>query len=128
MLVHGYTIHNIAKKRYLGDLRVYKAQKHSPSLTTDTTLAFLVDTIIPPSMPRLRLWHVSNACSLAVHIVLLETGLPFELISLQIQKQPGDDGPAKLPDHFRAVNPKMRVPVLAIDDEIITELPAIQLQ
>lgn len=78
-------------------------------------------------MPRLRLWYSPNACSLAVHIVLYETKLPFESIRTNIEKQPGDPGVIRLPDHFRDINPKMRVPVLAIDDDIITELPAIML-
>jgi glutathione S-transferase len=30
-----------------------------------------------------------------------------------------------MPEEFRSINPKMRIPVLGIDDEIITELPAI---
>lgn len=30
-----------------------------------------------------------------------------------------------MPKEFRSINPKMRIPVLGIDDEIITELPAI---
>ena len=78
-------------------------------------------------MLRLRLWYSPNACSLAVHIVLRETGLPFEPIRLKIEQQPNDAGVARLPEQFRDINPKMRVPVLAINDEIITELPAIML-
>jgi glutathione S-transferase len=78
------------------------------------------------NMQRLRLWYSPNACSLAVHIVLRETGLPFEPIRTKIGNQPGDSV-ARLPDQFRDINPKMRVPVLAIDDEVITELPAIML-
>ncbi|KAH7014057.1 hypothetical protein B0J12DRAFT_443405 [Macrophomina phaseolina] len=76
-------------------------------------------------MPRLRLWYSPNACSLAVHIILRETGLPFEPIQTKIEKQPGDASVARLPDHFHHINPKMCIPVLAIDDEVITELPAI---
>jgi glutathione S-transferase len=53
--------------------------------------------------------------------------LPFEPIRTKIEQQPGDAGVARLPDHFHDINPKMRVPVLAIDDEVVTELPAIML-
>lgn len=78
-------------------------------------------------MSYLRLWYSPNACSLAVHIVLRETGLQFEAIRTKMEKQPGDPGVATLPDSFRNINPKMRVPVFAINDEIFTELPAIML-
>jgi glutathione S-transferase len=75
-------------------------------------------------MPDLRLWYSPGACSLATHIILQETTLPFTPLQANI---PDPKDPAKLPEDFRKINPKKRVPVLAIDDEIITEAPAILL-
>lgn len=66
--------------------------------------------------PTLKLWYSPGACSLASHILLLETGLEFETIYLQVGKFTND---------FLNVNPKGLVPVLAMDDDIITEMPAI---
>jgi glutathione S-transferase len=50
---------------------------------------------------------------------LREARLDFELIKQRV----GPNIPVS--ESFRAINPKLRVPVLAIDDEIITEVPAI---
>lgn len=63
-----------------------------------------------------KLWYSPGACSLAAHIALLEAGLQPELIFAQT---------GKMTEEFACVNPKMRVPVLAVGDEVITEMPAI---
>lgn len=68
-------------------------------------------------MPTIKLWYSPGACSLASHILLRETGLDFEAIEINVK--------AGAPEHLRSINPKKRVPVLSIDDEIITETPAI---
>lgn len=70
-------------------------------------------------MPAIRLWYSPGACSLAPHILLNETGLPFEAIKVPIRES------AHLTDAFIRLNPKKRLPVLALDDEVITELPAV---
>lgn len=70
-------------------------------------------------MTRIRLWLSPGACSLAPHILLHEIGADFEAVLT-----PVSDG-AHLTDEFVRLNPKRRVPVLGIDDEVITELPAI---
>jgi glutathione S-transferase len=48
--------------------------------------------------------------------LLLEAGLEFELVLSKV---------GKFTEEFLKLNPKGRVPVLAMDDEIITEMPAI---
>jgi glutathione S-transferase len=68
-------------------------------------------------MALIKLWYVPGGCSLAPHILLNEAGIQFESVRLDIF--------AGYPEEFRQINPKMRVPVLSIDGEIITEVPAI---
>jgi glutathione S-transferase len=75
----------------------------------------VVNTTTP--QPRLKLWYSPGACSFAPHALLCETGLDFELI-LSMTGQFTEE-------FVTQVNPKRRVPVLALDGEIITELPAI---
>jgi glutathione S-transferase len=64
-----------------------------------------------------------GACSLAPHILFLETGVPFTL-----QLASASDGTTKSAA-FKTLNPKGRVPVLIIEDggapQILTEVPAI---
>ena len=70
-------------------------------------------------MPTIKLWFSPGACSVAPRMLLNEIGAPFEAIRVPIAEG------ANLKDDFTRINPKKRVPVLALDDEIITELPAI---
>ena len=70
-------------------------------------------------MPNIKYYYSPGSCSLAPHILLRETGLEFEGIRI------GDLRFNPIPEEFRLINPKMRVPVICIDDETITELPAI---
>lgn len=68
-------------------------------------------------MAPIKFWYSSGACSLAPHMALHEAGIEFESVKLNSH--------AGYPEEFRQVNPKMRVPVLSIDGQIITEVPAI---
>jgi glutathione S-transferase len=70
-------------------------------------------------MPSIRLWFSPGACSVAARMLLNEIGAPFEAIKVVIAEG------ANLKDDFTRINPKKRVPVLALDEEVITELPAI---
>ena len=65
------------------------------------------------------LYFSPGSCSLAVHIVLEELGLPF---SLELAST--SDGTTRSPEYLR-VNPKGRVPVLVSGDFVLTEAPAI---
>lgn len=66
--------------------------------------------------------HASaGSCSLAVHIVLEEIGMPFSLAMIST-----DRGDAQT-ESFRKINPKGRVPVLSDGDFSLTEAPAILL-
>lgn len=67
----------------------------------------------------LTLFYSPGACSLASHIALEESGLPFEprRIDFSTAEQRSAD--------FLAINPKARVPALADDRFVVTENPAI---
>ncbi|KAJ5305183.1 uncharacterized protein N7443_004843 [Penicillium atrosanguineum] len=66
--------------------------------------------------PTVRLWYSPGACSFVPHVALGEAGIKADLILAQV---------GAMAEEFQAVNPKRRVPVLAIDDEVITEMAAI---
>ncbi|KAK5940730.1 hypothetical protein PMZ80_007147 [Knufia obscura] len=68
-------------------------------------------------MSSIKLWYSPGACSLAPHILLKEIGVDFEAIGVEVRQG--------APEELRKVNPKMRVPVLVLDNEVITETPAI---
>ena len=70
-------------------------------------------------MTSMTLFYAPGACSLAPHILLEETGHPFEARSVDTK-----GGEQNRPDYLR-INPKGRVPALAVDDWVLTENPAI---
>jgi glutathione S-transferase len=68
-----------------------------------------------------KLYFSPGACSLSPHIVLRESGLPFELEQVNLQTKKLKSG-----GDFLEVNPKGQVPVLKLDSgEILTEGPVI---
>jgi glutathione S-transferase len=67
----------------------------------------------------LTLYYSPGACSLAPHIILEESGVPFDTRRIAIAS--GDHRS----DEYLAINPHGRVPALAIDDEVVTENAAI---
>jgi len=67
----------------------------------------------------ITLWLSPGSCSLAPHILLHEVGFPFDIVVTSTW-----DGSVAAAE-FTRINPKQRVPVLRLDGEIITELPAI---
>ncbi|KAH8649277.1 hypothetical protein BX600DRAFT_474859, partial [Xylariales sp. PMI_506] len=71
-------------------------------------------------MAQIRLYYAPGACSLAPHILLKELGVDAELIAIEVTATG-----AKFPEGFEKLNPKMRIPVLVLDGEVITEVPAI---
>ena len=69
----------------------------------------------------MKLYFAPMTCSLAPHIVLRESGLPFELIRVNNQSKRTADG-----QDFRDINPKGYVAALVLDNgEVLTEGPAI---
>jgi glutathione S-transferase len=69
----------------------------------------------------MKLYYSPGACSLSPHIALLEAGLPYDLVKVDLRAKKLENG-----DDYLKVNPKGQVPVLALDSgEIVTEGPVI---
>src|SRR5580692_3638899 len=65
-------------------------------------------------MPRrkipMKLYYSPGACSLSPHIALLEAGLPYDLVKVDLRAKKLENG-----DDFLKVNPKGQVPALRLD-------------
>ena len=69
----------------------------------------------------MKLYYSPGACSLSPHIALLEAGLPYDLVKVDLRAKKLENG-----DDFLKVNPKGQVPALALDSgELMTEGPVI---
>ncbi|MFH0303276.1 glutathione transferase GstA [Bradyrhizobium sp. 31Argb] len=69
----------------------------------------------------MKLYYSPGACSLSPHIALLEAGLPYELVKVDVRAKKLENG-----DDFLQINPKGQVPALALDSgELVTEGPVI---
>jgi glutathione S-transferase len=69
----------------------------------------------------MKLYYSPGACSLSPHIALLEAGLPFELVKVDLRAKKLENG-----DDFLNVNPKGQVPAVQFDSgELVTEGPVI---
>jgi glutathione S-transferase len=71
------------------------------------------------SMPKIDFYFSPGACSLATHIALEEAGVSFTPKVTSTRK-----GQTRSPEYL-AVNPKGKVPALAIDGKVLTENVAI---
>jgi glutathione S-transferase len=69
----------------------------------------------------MKLYYSPGACSMSPHIVLHESGLPFEIVKVDLSSHKTADG-----QDFYAINPKGAVPALQLDSgEMLTEGSAI---
>jgi glutathione S-transferase len=68
-----------------------------------------------------KLYYSPGACSLSPHIVLRETGMPFQLVMASTKTKKLADG-----TDYYTINPKGQVPLLELDDgQRLSEGPAI---
>jgi glutathione S-transferase len=67
----------------------------------------------------LQLFYYPGACSLVPHIALAEIGAPHEVIKVDFAR--GE----QLSPQYLAINPAGRVPALATERGVLTEIPAI---
>ena len=67
----------------------------------------------------LQLYTAPGTIGVASHIALEESGLNYQAIRIDFAKKEQQS------DHYRKINPKMRVPALIVDGQVLTETPAI---
>lgn len=67
----------------------------------------------------IKLYYAPGACSLASHIALEESGLPYETERLILAQ-----GDQRKPEYLK-LNPRGRVPTLVVDGKVLTENIAI---
>ena len=69
----------------------------------------------------MKLYYSPGACSLSPHIALLEAGLSYDLVKVDLRAKKLENG-----DDYLKVNPKGQVPALMLDNgELVTEGPVI---
>ena len=69
----------------------------------------------------MKLYYSPGACSLSPHIALLEAGLPYDLVKVDLRAKKLENG-----EDYLKVNPKGQVPALQLDSgELVTEGPVI---
>lgn len=68
----------------------------------------------------MKLYYSPGSCSLAVHIVLREANLPYELAKVDLWKHKTASG-----GDYYLINPKGKAPALEFDGGLLTEGPAI---
>lgn len=69
----------------------------------------------------MKLYYAPGACSFAAHIALIESGLPFTAVAVDLKAKRTADG-----EDFLAISDKGSVPALQLDDgAVLTEVSAV---
>jgi glutathione S-transferase len=79
-------------------------QRASPALSEH-------DVNATPTEITMKLYYSPGACSFAPHVALIEAGLPFEAVKVDLRKHALADG-----TDYYGINPKGYVPLLELDD------------
>ena len=67
----------------------------------------------------LKLYFSPGACSFVPHVLLEASGAAYEPVMVKLHK--GE----QYGDAYKAINPRSQVPVLQVEDQVITQIPAI---
>ncbi|VUC31219.1 unnamed protein product [Clonostachys rosea] len=78
-------------------------------------------------MPEITLYLANGACSLAAHLLLEEIGIPYTAVVMKWDKSglAAADGSINADEYRRTIHHASQVPALKVDNEVITENPAI---
>ncbi|CAH0045479.1 unnamed protein product [Clonostachys solani] len=78
-------------------------------------------------MPEITLYLANGACSLAAHLLLEEFGIPYKTVVMKMGPNgwAAVDGSISADEYRRTIHHASQVPALKVDNEVITENPAI---
>ncbi|KAK7229287.1 hypothetical protein V2G26_001457 [Clonostachys chloroleuca] len=78
-------------------------------------------------MPEITLYLANGACSLAAHLLLEEIGIPYKTVVMKMGPSGwvAVDGSIDTDEYRHTIHHAGQVPALKVDNEIITENPAI---
>ncbi|KAI7770012.1 hypothetical protein LZL87_003502 [Fusarium oxysporum] len=78
------------------------------------------------NMPNLTLYRANGSCSLIPHAILRHYKIPFTAVRLKFGPNGLEAADGSFSNaHYRSVHPRGYVPALTVDNEVITEMPAI---
>ncbi|KAI1053035.1 hypothetical protein LB506_009933 [Fusarium annulatum] len=78
------------------------------------------------NMPKLTLYRANGSCSLIPHAILRQYKIPFTAVRLKFGPNGVEAADGSFSNaQYRSVHPRGYVPALAVDNEVITEMPAI---
>ncbi|KAF4343733.1 glutathione S-transferase [Fusarium beomiforme] len=78
------------------------------------------------NMPKLTLYRANGSCSLIPHAVLRHYKIPFNAVRLKFGPSGAEAADGSFNNaQYRSIHPRGYVPALVVDDQVITEMPAI---
>ncbi|KAF5570897.1 transcriptional activator CMR1 [Fusarium phyllophilum] len=78
------------------------------------------------NMPKLTLYRANGSCSLIPHAILRHYKIPFTAVRLKFGPNGVEAADGSFSNaQYRSIHPRGYVPALAVDNEVITEMPAI---